>query len=499
MIQDQTELSSIDEPIAVEDLPIVRELSKADHFAALSDKDREDILSKMTDADKESLAYDWNFWGRPKQIAPPGDWRYWLTLAGRGYGKTVLAANYIIQEVYKAEKKGKKLIIGLFGSNFAEIEKVMITGKSGILNQGNPKNRPTWVGGNKRELTWRDKNGKVIAIAYAMTGEKPDAIRGFEFDLVWIDELAKFKYLSKVWDQLKFASGRIEPPKTIITTTPKPLALLRQLVDNPKCHVTRGSSYENHLLSEDYIEEINQFKGTRLGAQEIFGAILDDAKGALWSRDLIKKLSLIEYQQKYHKDWNKDIPFTMQDFLKDMLLIVIAVDPATTVTIKSDETGIIIAAKDKQGYGYIIDDLSGKYTVEQWATIVNKAYLKYGAKLVIAETNQGGDMVEYSMKSINKSIKVKKIHAKDGKIARAEPISLLYEQGKIIHMKENFLLLEDQMCNFVGKHIKPDEDDVDIGSKILSPDRMDAMVYSLTELFLQGKREPARGMMDFDF
>lgn len=489
MIQDQTELIELAE---VED----KQLSKADLFADLPEADREEFLSNLSDSDKEQLKYDWNFWARPKQIMPPGDWRYWLLLAGRGFGKGMAGSNAVIQEVAKASKRGKKLSIALIGSNISEIEKVMINGKSGILSQGDPKKAPTYVGGTKRELTWRE-NGKVIAVAHAITGEKPEAIRGFEFDLVWIDELAKFKYLSKIWEQLKFASGRINPPRTIITTTPKPLPILRALVNNPKCYVTTGSSYENHFLSEDYIEEINQYKGTRLGDQEINGIILDDTKGALWSRDLIKKLDLIQYQQKYHKDWNKDNDFTLDDFLRDMERIIIAVDPATTANMRSDETGIIVVAKDKQGYGYVIDDLSGKHKVEAWTTIVNKAYLRYNAAYVVAEVNQGGEMVESLLKNVNKAIKVISIHAKDGKISRAEPVSLLYDQGKIFHMKENFLLLEDQMCNFVGKHVKADEDDLDIDSKIVSPDRMDAMVYGLTELFIKGKREPARGMLDF--
>jgi len=477
----------------------MEELSKMELLSRLPLEQKEAFLNSLTPDQKADLIFNWSFNARPKQLPPPGNYSKWLLLAGRGFGKTITGANYVISEVEKAKQQGKTLTIGLIGANNKEIERVMVNGKkAGILSQCDPRKEvPVWVSGQVMQLRW--KNGTV---AYGCTGEKPDSLKGLEFDLVWIDELAKFQYLDEIWNELLITAGRASEPKIIITTTPRPLQILRDLVKDPTVYVTRGSTFENNKLTEKYLKDnLEQFKGSRLERQEFYGEILDDVQGALWSRNLIKHIDYVDYFNLFvDKDKRKtkiSKEFGLPELIKQCTSIIIAVDPATTANIKSDETGIIVAGKDKNGRGLVLEDKSGKYSVQEWTTIVNDLYIKYSAKYIVAETNQGGDMVEFSMKNSTDSkgnkhpnIKVKKIHAREGKVARAQPVSLLYDQGKIFHM-QNFLILEDQMCCFTGKPTKrpkegfEDEEVLEKNkSKIKSPDRLDALVYALSELFL---------------
>lgn len=397
--------------------------------------------------------YDWQSTARPSQLPPPGDWRVWLILAGRGFGKTRTGAETIRQWV----KEGRYKRIALIGASIQEVQKVMVEGESGLLAV-HPGNEAPIFYAAQRKLVW--PNG---AVAYLYGAEYYEQLRGPQFDLAWIDEFAKFRKAEQLWNQLQLCLRLGDDPRCLITTTPRPAPILRRLIESPDIIVTKGSTFENEAnLAAAYISQIKkQFLETTLGAQELYAEVLSEEAGALWSRENIRY---------------KECPVADNNQIK-LERIVIAIDPATTHHDDSDETGIIVAGIDAEKRAYILEDLSGKYSPYEWGQRVTDAYWRYQADRVVAEVNKGGDLVEQVIRSVDKTISYKSVRATRGKYTRAEPIAALYEQQKVFHVRP-FSKLETQMCGFVP------------GVTSKSPDRMDALVWAVTELLLQSESTP---------
>ena len=364
-----------------------------------------------------------------------------MILAGRGFGKTRAGAetikNWVESEKYKR--------IALLGATEAEVRSVMIDGESGLINIS-PEAKFEC---KKLRLVW--PNGAKAFCFSAINFEK---IRGSQFDAAWIDELAKFRYAQEAWDQLAFALRLGKQPRVIITTTPRPIQIIQQLLSSPSVAITKGTTFDNAAnLPDSFLESIKErFEGTRLGLQEIYGEIVDEMEGALWSHSLIDKQRI--------------------DTIPTLTRIVIGVDPATTGNKTSDETGIIIAGLGENRYAYILEDLSLRGSPGEWALAVVNAFKRHQADRIIAEVNNGGDLVESIIRTIDPHISFKAVRATRGKLIRAEPIVALYEQGKIFHVNQGLVHLENQMCTYIP------------GVTTKSPDRMDALVWALTELML---------------
>lgn len=390
--------------------------------------------------------FDWEKCARPEQKIPLGDWRTWLILAGRGFGKTRTGAETVRHWV----DSGIYRRLALVGNSYKEARDIMVDGESGLLNVYPPHRRPIFEPGRQR-LVW--SHG---AVAYLVSAENPEGLRGPQFDAAWVDELAKFRNASALWDQLNLALRLGACPRVLVTTTPRPKEIIQQLIESPDVYVTRGSTWDNQAnLAPGFLQMIqNRFQGTQLGMQEIQGELLRDTRSALWS---FEKLDHARVAQP-----------------PELQRIVIGIDPATTCGQSSDETGIIVAGRGYDGRGYILEDLSGRLPPHEWARRAVAAYWHYKADRIIAETNAGGDLVERVMRSIDPQVSFKSVKATRGKAVRAEPIAALYEQGRISHVKGGLEALEQQMCQYnpsgSGK----------------SPDRMDALVWALTELMLEG-------------
>jgi len=419
----------------------------------LPEQERQKTLKSLTDKEAESLLYDWDFWARPKQLPPDWDWYIWMMLSGRGGGKTRPGAELVI----KWAREGYSPI-ALIGATKADVRDTMVeVGDSSILSVSPPWFRPEYEP-SKRRLTW--PNG-VLGIIYS--GDEPDQLRGPQEQKAWVDELAKFKYPQEAWDNLMLGLRMGDKPQAVVSTTPRPIKAIKELVkderteENPngRVAVTRGHTLENaDNLAPDFLRYImRKYEGTRLGRQELAGEILDDNPNALWQRGQIDELRVTQHPA--------------------LARIVVGVDPAASDNEDSAETGIIVAGiAPYMGslHGYILDDLTIKGSPNQWATAVVTGYYKFLADKVIAEVNNGGAMVENTVRMVDKSVSYKAVHASRGKYTRAEPVSALYEQGRVHHVGF-FPELEDQLVEWVPGDT--------------SPDRLDALVWALTELMLE--------------
>lgn len=423
----------------------------AEAMRALPDRERRALLSSLTDDEAVTLHYDWDFWARDAQRAPPGDWFVWMLLSGRGFGKTRSAVEWVRTYVEgnspQQAPAGAPERIALVAETAADARDVMIEGPSGILKCSPPGYGPLYEP-SKRRLTWQ--NG-IIATTYS--AEDPDQLRGPEHGLGWADELAKWKYAADTWSNLVLGM-RQGTPKIAITTTPRPLKLIKELVLRKTTVITRGSTYENRAnLSGDFLREIEDlYEGTRIGGQEIHGRILDDVEGALWLRTDIDK-GRVKF---------KDMPAFER--------IVVAVDPPVTSNADSDECGIVVVGRCEDGDLWVIADLSVQgRSPTGWAEVVVKAYEDYEADRVIGEVNNGGEMIETVIRTVGKQISYKAVRATRGKMVRAEPVAARYEKGEVHHVGM-FEKMEDQMCSYTGDRRQQ------------SPDRMDALVWGCTEL-----------------
>lgn len=398
------------------------------------------LLSNLSDDDARGLLYDWRFWARPAQLAPEGDWRAWVINAGRGFGKTRSGAEWVRDQV---ERHGRRRM-ALVGRTAADVRDVMVEGPSGILAVCPPWARPKYFP-SKRRLVWPSG---AIATTYA--AEKPDQLRGPQHDAAWGDEVAAWRY-DDAYDQLMFGLRQGNNPQAVFTTTPRPTKLVKALISGPDTIVVTGSTYDNAAnLAPQFIDRIIQrYEGTRLGRQEIYAAILDDNPGALWNRALLEKHRVRK--------------------MPELTRIVVAIDPSASSKDGAAEAGIVVAGLGTDEHAYVISDDSLRGTPAEWAGAGVTAYHTWKADRVVAEVNNGGEMVEHTLRTVDATVSYRAVRASRGKQPRAEPISALYEQGKVHHVGM-FAELEDQMCEWV-----PGE---------TSPDRMDALVWGLTELML---------------
>lgn len=450
---------------------MTEQISLAQVFANLSADEREEALSQLSPAALAELKYNWEFWARPNQLEPAGDWATWLILAGRGFGKTRVGAETIRQWVCGDTplSPGRCSRIALVAETAADARDVMVKGESGIL-ANHPKDfRPEWSPTN-RCLTW--PNG---AMAWTYNATEPDQLRGPQHDGAWVDELAKFRYAQDIWDQLMFGLRLGDNPRALVTTTPRPIPIIKKLVADKSTYVTKGATLDNaaNLASSTVQYLYDRYGSTRLGRQELDGEILGDIPGALWTRESIDDTRLME----------NEVP--------DMERIYVAVDPAASSNEGSDEHGIVVVgmSRDKDGYarGYVLADKTVKGRPEEWASAAVNAYREFSADKIIAEKNNGGEMVESVIKAADRSVPVKLVHASRGKHIRAEPISALYEQRRVHHVGR-FDELEDQMCLFSVDNLRDDN--------MGSPDRVDALVWGLSELFDKITSRPRRALRE---
>jgi phage terminase large subunit-like protein len=420
----------------------------------------------MNQEELEEFERSWTYWARDEQRPPLGDWRVWLYLAGRGAGKTRSGAEWVQMQVGAGRKR-----IALVAPTAADARDVMVEGESGIMGVApeDDDERPIYEP-SKRRLTW--PNG---AIATTYSADEPERLRGPQHDAAWCDELAAWRY-PEAWDMLMFGLRLGDDPRVMVTTTPRPTRLIKELVADPSVVISRGTTYKNRAnLAGAFLQQIiKKYEGTRLGRQELNAELLDDVPGALWNRALIEAA-------------RAPIGFVLPDLVR----VVVAIDPAVSSGEDADETGIIVAGKDKDGRGYVLADLSGRYTPIEWARIASSAYRAHGADRVVAEVNNGGDLVENTLRVVDDNIAYTAVHATRGKVVRAEPVSALYEQGRIRHMG-SFTALEDQMCEFTPdldrskpKRDTTDPSSVSMGGARSSPDRADALVWAFTELLVE--------------
>jgi predicted phage terminase large subunit-like protein len=368
-------------------------------------------------------------------------------MAGRGFGKSRTGAEWIRAEVDTGRKR-----IALVGPTAADVRDVMVEGESGVLAIHPDNERPLYEP-SKRRLTW--PNG---AIATTYSADEPERLRGPQHEVAWCDEVGAWRYGDDAWSMLMFGLRLGDNPRCVVTTTPRPTKLIRELVRDPTCVVTRGSTYDNRAnLAPAFFEQIvKRFEGTRLGRQEIEAELLEDVPGALWSHGIIDA--------------------ARQAAAPNLARIVVAIDPAATSGEDADETGIVVVGKDNQGHGYVLADVSGKYQPIEWAKIAIAVYRAHHADRIVAETNNGGDMVAATLRMVDPNVPFKAVHASRGKVTRAEPVSALYEQGRMHHIGA-FPQLEEQMTNFTS--------DFDRQTAGYSPDRLDALVWATTELLVE--------------
>jgi predicted phage terminase large subunit-like protein len=408
----------------------------------------------------ETLADDWSVHARPEQLPPDWAWNIWLILSGRGWGKTRTGAEWVKSRIVSGQARR----IALIGATASDTRDVMVEGQSGLLSVCADWDKPLYEP-SKRRVTF--KNGAIVT---TFSSEEPSRLRGPQHDTIWLDELAAFGSLRETWDMAMFGLRVGKKPRCCITSTPRPLPLLKELIARPDVHVTKGKTSDNAAnLAETFLTAIvSRYAGTRLGRQELDGDILDDVPGALWSRDMMEACRIPKGTE------------------PPMCRIVVAIDPAVSVSETSDATGIIVAGLGDDGHGYVLENLSGKYSPTEWATKAVAAYKRHKADRIVAEANQGGAMVETTLRAVDRLVPVRLVHASRGKITRAEPVSALYEQHRVHHIG-SFPELEDELCSF-----EPGSAD--------SPDRLDSMVYSITDLMLGGFQQlaswhvPAVGM-----
>jgi phage terminase large subunit-like protein len=425
-------------------------------LGSLSPHQQAAVLRSLKESECEALLHDWRFLARPEQLAPEGDWGNWLVLAGRGFGKTRTGAEWVRNEV----KAGARWI-GLIAPTAADARAVMVEGESGVLSvcwAGDTTDAGELIGTpfyepSKRRLTWA--NG---AVATLFSAEEPERLRGPQHDRLWCDELASWTHLRDTWDMARFGL-RLGEPRTCITTTPKPLPLIKEILADPRTVLTRGATYANAAnLAPSFIADIRKrYEGTRLGRQELNAEILDDLPGALWSRDMIEACRVRAAPQ--------------------MVRVVVAVDPSGTSggsDGRGDDVGIVVAGKGPDGHGYVLADRTCNLSPDGWGRRVVDAYREFSADRIVAERNYGGAMVEHVIRMVDRSVSYREVTASRGKIVRAEPVAALYEQGKVHHVGA-FPQLEDQMALMASDGFAGEG----------SPDRADALVWALTELMVE--------------
>lgn len=378
-------------------------------------------------------------------------WTTWLMLGGRGAGKTRLGAEWVRAQAHGSRPYADHpaMQIALVGETEHDVREVMIEGPSGLLRACPRAERPVWIP-SRRRLEW--PNG---AVGLAFSAEDPEQLRGPQFDAAWCDELAKWRHVDATFNMLQFGLRLGMRPRQLMTTTPRPIALLKRLLADPRTAVTRASTHANAAhLSPAFLDEVlARYAGTRLGRQEIDGHIIEDRADALWTRDLIEGARVPK--------------------APPLRRLVIGVDPPGSARPGSDACGIVAAGLAESGTVYVLADATVQTLAPHgWATAVVALFSRLRADLVVAEGNQGGDMVRAVLQQIDPAVPVRTVHATRGKWLRAEPVAMRYQQGKVKHVDPPLQALEDQMCDFGISGL----------SSGASPDRLDALVWAVTDL-----------------
>ncbi|WP_092777152.1 terminase large subunit domain-containing protein [Jannaschia pohangensis] len=432
--------------------------------ASATPDQREAFLREMDDNTLAALPYLFEFWALDHQLPPEGDWRTWVILGGRGAGKTRAGAEWVRAQVEgpRPLMAGRARRVALVGETYEQVRSVMIEGDSGILACSPRDRMPSWKA-TQRKLVW--PNG---AEAQVFSAHDFEALRGPQFDAAWMDELAKWPKAEDAWDMLQFCLRLGDNPQAVVTTTPKNIPVLKDILSRRSTVCTHAATEANRAnLARGFLAEVmERYKGTRMGRQELDGILLDDIEGAFWTTPVLDALRV--------------------ETAPEMDRIVIGVDPAVTSGGAADETGIVVVGAVMRGpisewRAYVLEDATvSAASPTEWARAVANAYEKWGADRVVAEGNQGGDMIEAVLRQVAPTVSYRKVTARRGKGVRAEPVAALYEQGKVRHLR-GLGALEDQMCRMTVAGYR--------GSG--SPDRVDAMVWALWSVMLDPERTRA--------
>jgi len=404
-------------------------------------------LQEQSQKSTIQLYTEWLDTARPKQLPPNEDFFIWLILAGRGWGKTRTGA----QDIALYALRNPNTICAVVAPTFGDLRRVCFQGNSGLISII-PKDCYAsdfgTYGYSSSICEIRLANGSKI-VGYA--AHNPERLRGSQFHRAWCDELCAWEY-PQAFDQLMFGLRLGQSPKCLITTTPKPTKLLKDLVARDDVVVTSGNTFENEAnLAASALEMMkSRYEGTALGRQELYAEILDDVEGALWSNKMIEETRLPD---------GTEIELTQ---------IIVAIDPAVTNNENSDETGIVVVGRDTNNEYYVLEDSSGKYSPDGWARKAINCFYEWEADRIVAEVNNGGDLVERVLRNIDSNVPYRSVRASRGKMVRAEPVAALYEQRRVHHIGV-FEELETQMCTYIGQ-TNP------------SPDRLDALVWGLSEI-----------------
>jgi len=399
---------------------------------------------------REKLERDWPFWARAHQLPPPQNWKTWLILGGRGAGKTRADAEWVRGVALGLSEFTSRPArrIALIGETHNDVREVMIDGVSGLLAVHSRREQPNWIPARRR-LEW--KNG---AIAQVFSAEEPESLRGPQFDAAWCDELCKWRYADEAFDMLQFGLRLGSHPRQVITTTPRPIALLKRLIADPSTALSKMPTRDNaYNLAPDFLETVvARYAGTALGRQELDGEIIETREGVLFPR------ALIEAARAAH--------------LPAMKRIVVAIDPPVSSRKGADACGIVAAGIGVDEKIYVLaDETASGLSPLEWSSRAVALYKKLEADRVVVEVNQGGEMVRSVLQEIDRNVPIQEVRATRAKHVRAEPIAALYEQGRVKHAG-NFPALEDEMADF-------GPDGLSAGR---SPDRVDALVWAITAL-----------------
>lgn len=431
--------------------------SAAAWIASATPEVQQEFLASLTHEELRALPYLFEFWALAHQLPPEGDWRSWAILGGRGAGKTRAGSEWVrsMVEGSRPRDPGKARRVGLVGETFDQAREVMVFGESGIMACSPPDRRPQWIAGRKM-LVW--PNG---ATAHVLSAHDPEALRGWQFDALWVDELAKWKRGEEAWTMLQLGLRLGDDPRACVTTTPRNAEVLKDLLARDSTVRTHAPTYANAAnLAGGFLEEVQRrYAGTRLGRQELDGVLLADAEGALWTNDALAAVAV--------------------NHAPELDRIVVAIDPPVSGHQASDECGIVVVGAVTDGpphewKAYVLEDATvAAASPLEWATAAVRAFERHGAERLVAEVNQGGDMVEQVIRQVAPLMPYRAVRAARGKTARAEPIAALYEQGRVQHVR-GLDALEDQMCLMTTRGFDGQG----------SPDRVDALVWALHELMI---------------
>jgi phage terminase large subunit-like protein len=432
--------------------------SGAAWLASATPEQVDEFLEGLSDGALMALPWLFEFWALPHQLPPDGAWKTWVIMGGRGAGKTRAGSEWVRAEVEGARPldPGRSKRVALIGETIEQVREVMVFGDSGILACSPKDRRPEWEASRKR-LVW--PNG---AVAQVFSAHDPEGLRGPQFDAAWADELGKWKRAEESWDMLQFALRLGTHPRQVVTTTPRNVGVLKAILKNPSTVVTHAPTEANkaYLAASFLVEVRARYAGTSLGRQELDGILMEEAEGALWSAARLEAARLERAPQ--------------------LSRIVVAVDPPVTGHSGSDACGIVVVGAMTEGppqdwRAVVLEDASVTgASPDKWARAAIAALERHGGDRLVAEVNQGGDLVESVIRQIDPLVPFRAVHASRGKVARAEPVAALYEQGRVGHLR-GMPLLEDQMCRMTAQGFEGRG----------SPDRVDALVWALTDLMIE--------------